>query len=129
MAAAETFNVEPVTIKASPRAPKPEEDPLTQDQWRTLLAIADTVVPAIVEQSKGTVSFKAIAVEPTEYARAVTAIEKHALRQQRTDFAIDYLKERPSQLPAFKEAVWRFLALNTPQDQLKAMRMGLNLLQ
>jgi molybdopterin-guanine dinucleotide biosynthesis protein A len=129
MAVPEQFDMEPVTIKSSPVAPIPGEDPLTKDQWRTLMAIADTVVPTVVEKSKGKTAFKALAVDSVDYSRALTTIEKHASHSQRRDIASEYLKERPSQLPAFREAVHRFLALNTPHDLLKLMQTGLNLLQ
>jgi hypothetical protein len=129
MAAPEDFNTEPVAIKSSPLAPLPMEDVVTADQWRTLMAIADTVIPTVIEKSKEKTAFKELAIEPRDYSIAVATIDKHALRAEHKDLTIEYLNERPSQNPVFREAVRRFLALSTPKDLLKLMQLGLNLLQ
>ncbi|KIW04861.1 uncharacterized protein PV09_04043 [Verruconis gallopava] len=115
----------PVMIKDSPLAPVPAEDPLTKDQWRTLLAIADAVVPTVVEKRKGKESFSAVALESKEYAAVVAELEQHT---QDADLAVKYLKERPSQNPVFKESLWRLFGENTPKDLVKLMALVLNLL-
>jgi hypothetical protein len=125
--------MEPISIKSSPLPSLSKEDPLTKDQWRTLLAIADTIVPAIVENKKDTPAFKAKAVEAVQYASIVSGLEKQAAESQHIDKTEDvvkqYLAERPSKLPGFKEAIWRFLTTSVPPDQLKIMQIALNLLQ
>jgi hypothetical protein len=129
----ESLPSEPITIKPSPLAELPKDDPLTKDQWRTLLAIADTIVPPIIESTKDSVPFKAIAVEPSKYADVVKTIDGYAAASEHIDKTEDltkqYLAERPSKVPGFKEAIWRFLALNTPPDQLKLITIILNMLQ
>lgn len=131
----ESLHAEPIShiIKDSPLGDLPKDDPLTKDQWRTLLAIADTVVPAIIESTKPTTPFKAIAVEPKKYASVVATIDRYAAESEHVNktenLTQEYLSERPSKIPQFRDALYRFLALNTPPDQVKLIGIILNLLK
>lgn len=124
---------EPVSIKGSPLPALSTEDPLSKDQWRTILSIADTIVPAIVESTKSSTPFKVKAVEASQYASTVAFLEKKAIESEHVDKTQDivknYLAERPSKVPGFKETLWRLLSTSVPVDQLKLMQIVLNLLQ
>ena len=134
-AAVESLPSEPIShiIKDSPLGDLPKDDPLTKDQWRTLLAIADTVVPAIIESTKPSTPFKAIAVESKRYAGIVATIDKYARESEHVNktenLTQEYLAERPSKIPGFRDALYRFLALNTPPDQVRMIGIILNLLK
>jgi hypothetical protein len=123
------LRTEPVDVKASPLPPAPAEDPLTKDQWRTLLAFADSIIPSVVPHSSGQTSSDVRAIPAGEYASATVSIENHALGGGHTGLAKAYLDERPSQLPAFKENVYRFLGLHTPHELRKLLAFGLDTLK
>lgn len=118
----------PVAIKASPVAPNSAEDPLTKDQWRTLLAFADAVVPCIVP-SNSHVTINASSIPIEQYASTSVKVERLALQGGQSDLAKTYLEERPSQLPHFKENLHRFLALYTPLEHKKLLAFGLDTLK
>jgi hypothetical protein len=124
------LRTEPVAIKASPLPPASAEDPLTKDQWRTLLALADTVIPSIVPESPGQVSSASVrAISAGEYASAAVKVENYALQGGETGLAKSYLDERASHLPEFKRNVSRFLGLHTPYELRKLLAFGLNTLK
>jgi hypothetical protein len=118
-----------VPRKASPLAPVPEIDPLTKNQWRTLMAFADTVVPSIVQEQHGKTAFKERALPSGQYASALTNIEHHVLHDQHNGIAEAYLSERPSQLPEFRANVHRFIGLYTPKALAQLLAVGLDLLE
>jgi hypothetical protein len=120
---------EPVAVKASPLSPGPAEDPLTKDQWRTLLAFADCVIPSVAPESSGQASSGARIIPAAEYASALVKVENYALGGGETGLAKAYLDERPSQLPQFKENVHRFLGLHTPNELRKLLAFGLDTLK
>lgn len=129
----ESLPSEPVIIKDSPLGSLPDPSPLSSSQWRTLLALADTIVPAVVESTKPSTPFKALALEPPRYRQVTATIDKYALESQHTDktddLTLQYLAERPSKLPRFKEAIWRFLAFSMAPQDLRKVTMILNLLE
>lgn len=118
-----------VPRKASPLAPVPDADPLTKNQWRTLMAFADTVVPSIVKEQNGKTAFKERAIPAGEYATTLTNIEHHVLHDQHNGIAEAYLAERPSQLPEFRANVHRLIGLYTPKALAQLLAMGLDLLE
>jgi hypothetical protein len=123
------LRTEPVTIKASPTPPLPSDDPLTKDQWRTLLAFADTVIPCVVQENSIHASPDVQALPAGQYASTVVSIENHALGGGHTDVAKRYLEERPSQIPQFVDNLYRFIGLYTPNELRKLLAFGLDTLK
>jgi hypothetical protein len=129
MSEQEILRTEPVAIKASPVPPLPSEDPLTKDQWRTLLAFADVVIPCVVHEKSSFASPEVLAIPAGQYASTIVKIENHALRGGETGLAKAYLEERPSQLPQFVDSLYRFLGLYTPVELRKLLAFGLDTLK
>ncbi|KAF2104595.1 long-chain fatty alcohol dehydrogenase [Rhizodiscina lignyota] len=117
--------VEPV---ASPAPPKPEADPLTSSQWRSLLAFADAVIPDLAPKSTANAE-TSLPIPENEYSTALSTIQQYALRGSHEDLAKQYLAERPSNLPDFKETTWRQLALYVPEDPRKQLTTILSILE
>jgi len=120
--------VERVGPTASPLPPLPQADPFTPAQWRTLLAIADAVVPSIRPASTAHASTE-LAVADHAYSTALTTIQTIALDSNTTDLAKSYLEERPSTLPAFRDSLHRLFGLYLPRDSLKQLTLILSLLE
>lgn len=121
------INVSPAIPKPSPLPPVPTTDPLTPSQWRTLLALADTVIPSVVPETTAN-PIEELGVTDNVYSSAIAAIESTGFRDQAEDLARKYLSERPSQIPAFKELVHRFLGANVTTDIKTSLATTLTLL-
>lgn len=95
----------------------PEEDPFTDANWTTLLAIMDTVIPSISRDSS-TSNHDQRVVSKEEY-QAITdqiVVDPPSAR----DLA-DFFNERASDIPSFHELLKRMLALYTPEDNRKGL--------
>ncbi|KAH8731605.1 long chain fatty alcohol oxidase [Phaeosphaeriaceae sp. PMI808] len=121
--------IEPVSPNPTPLPPLPAEDPLTPAQWKTLLAIADAVIPAIKPKSIATLDTD-VAVTDIEYSNAVTTLR--ALTPENdpdaTAAANDYLEHNASSNPLFQLQLQRIFAMYMPQSTLKEFTMVLNIL-
>src|SRR5579871_3757535 len=122
------INTSPVTPKASPLPPVSTIDPLTSSQWRTLLALADTVIPSIVPKTTAN-SSEELGVPESNYSSALSTIEATFSQDQTKELAKEYLNERPSQLPAFKELLHRLLGTHLATDVAKSLATSLTLLE
>ena len=115
-------------VKLSPLPPLPTEDPLTKDQWRTLLAFADTVVPSIVPSSQCSNPKLELAVNETDYAVAFNKIEASVAGKE-PGLARNYMLQKASDIQLFRDNLYRLLSLYVPADLKLQMTLGLNLLK
>jgi hypothetical protein len=113
---------------AAPLPPLPAADPLTAAQWKTLLAIADAVIPSIQPFSKARPSVE-LAVPDAAYVTALSTLR--GLAPQGTDEKVleAYLKESASSDPAFRESFRRIVAEYMPQSSRGEFGMILNILK
>jgi hypothetical protein len=120
----------PVSPKATPLPPLPTEDPLTPAQWKTLLAIADAVIPAIKPMSTAR-AITEFAVLDNEYSTAVNALIALVPEDDpgANDAAKEYLEDRASANPAFRLELQRIFSMYMPQSTKKELAMVLNILE
>ena len=120
---------QPVSPEATPLPPLPADDPLTPAQWKTLLAIADAVVPTIKPISTAKTQTE-IAVTDTEYSTAVNRLRDLTPENdpEAQTAAKEYLEEYASRDPAFRLELRRLFAIYMPQSQRKELGMVLNIL-
>jgi hypothetical protein len=125
-----TLPTESVSPKAAQLPALPTEDPLTPAQWKTLLAIADAIVPAIKPMSTARVKTE-IAVTDNEYSTAVSTLSQLTPEHDpgADDAARDYLADHASRNPAFKLGLQRILAMYMPPSQKKELLMVLSILK
>ncbi|KAI5293390.1 hypothetical protein KEM52_005585 [Ascosphaera acerosa] len=117
-----------VTILESPvRSIELEQDVLTPAQWRTLLAIGDTVIPPI-HPARSARHGQHYVVDDKEYDGAVEEILAGDERSSQRQVAERYLSESASSIPALVEAMRRQLILYTPQENLKQLSLVLTAL-
>ncbi|KAI4608568.1 hypothetical protein J4E83_009004 [Alternaria metachromatica] len=124
-----TLPSEPVSPKATPLPPLPAEDPLTPQQWKTLLAITDAVIPAIKPISTAKTQTE-LAATDTDYSTAVSKLRALAPgNDPDAETAVkEYLDDYASQDPAFRAELQRVFAMYMPQNQRKDLCMVLNVL-
>ena len=111
----------------SPLPPLPSGEVLTDSQWTTLMAIADTVIPSIGDSSDS--SPERLLIEPTEYATAVEKIKAEISDTGKVDLARTYLEESPSALPGFKHFLHRVVGDFMREDARKGLRIMLSALE
>jgi hypothetical protein len=117
-----------VSPKDSPLPPVPAEDPITQDQWRTLLSLADCVIPSIQPSSVAEPTSQ-LAVPDPDYSTALGKIEQYAVADGGNGLAEKYLQEKASDIPAFIDNLRRILTFYVPPGMKKEFQLGLTLLK
>ncbi|KAL9009525.1 MAG: hypothetical protein Q9173_005451 [Seirophora scorigena] len=110
----------------SPLPPVPEGDVLTDSQWTTFLAIADTVIPAI--ELSSTHSLTHLSLHPSEYANAVGKIQQAVPADAAPDAVQRYLAENASAAPRFRELIQRQFGHYAREDAVKGIRVILSAL-
>jgi hypothetical protein len=124
----ESLTSAPVSPKDSPLPPVPAEDPITKDQWRTLLSLADCIIPSIQPSSIAQPTSQ-LAVSDPDYGTALGKIEQYAVADGGNGLAKKYLEEKASDIPAFTENLRRILTFYVPTDMKKEFQLGLTLLK
>lgn len=119
---------QPVSPKAAPLPPMPAEDPLTEAQWKTLLAITDTVIPSIKPMAVANTKTEVPATD-NEYSTAITTLKALSPDPEGDEVAKAYLQENASANPAFRESLRRLVAMYMPQSTRKEILMVLNILK
>lgn len=114
--------------KPSPLPPLSTTDPLTKNQWDTMLAFADTIVPCI-RPTKSAHKGKDLGLAEAEYALVVNKIERGASLMGKPDLVAEYLGERPSENQQFKDNMYRLLSQFVPADLKQQLTLGLTLLE
>lgn len=123
-----SLHSETVSPKAAALPPLPVQDPLTPEQWRTLFAITDTVIPSIQSSSAGHAK-GVLSVAGNEYAAAVTRLKTLAPSNEEETLAETYLADRASSNPAFRDALHRFFGFYAPQKVKNELQLVLNILK
>jgi hypothetical protein len=111
----------------SPLPPPAEGEVLTDSQWTTLMAIADTVVPAIEVSS--TPSAKNLSLQASDYAVAAEKLKKRLPSEVNTELPHQYLHENASSIPGFKELLRRTIGDYVREDARKGIRVVLSALE
>ncbi len=121
---------EPVSPKATPLPPLPSEDPLSPLQWKTLLAIADAIVPTVKPMSTA-ITQTEIAVTDKEYSTVVTKLRAltPAKDPEAETITKDYLEDNATSDPNFKMELQRLFAAHMSPDQRSQLTMILNVLE
>jgi hypothetical protein len=122
--------VKPVSPKATPLPPIPAEDPLSPEQWKTLLAIADAVVPAIKPLSVAN-TLTEVSVTDNDYSTAISEL-RTLIPEDDPDAetaAKEYLADNATSNPAFKLELQRIFAMYMPQSTKNQLSTVLNILK
>lgn len=107
--------------------PAKDGEVLTESQWTTLMAIADTVIPSI--RASTDQSLTHLGIQASEYTKSTDIIKRGIPSQQSADIARAYLDECPGSIPAFKEHVQRLLADHLRDEAQKGISIILSALE
>lgn len=122
-----TLTTEIVSPKAAALPPAPAEDPLTAAQWKTLLAIADAIIPTIEPISIANTR-TAIPAKDNEYSAAISTLTGLTPEADGEAVAKAFLNESATSNPAFREGLHRVIGLYLPQSSKKELGLVLNIL-
>lgn len=111
----------------SPLPAPPEGEILTDSQWKTLMAIADTVLPSLVGSSQA--SQETLSIDSAEYEKTVDSLEAQIPKTGKADLVRAYLEECPSKLPGFKQSLHRVIGEYLREDARKGLRVLLSVLE
>jgi len=111
----------------APLPPASEGEVLTETQWITLMAIADTVVPAIEVSS--TPSTKSLCLQASDYATAIKTLKRRIPSETNGSLPQQYLQENASSIPGFKELLRRTIGDYVRADARKGIRVVLSALE
>jgi hypothetical protein len=123
----ETLRTAAVSPKASTLPALPSEDPLTAAQWKTLLAIAETIIPAVRPAATARGQSE-ILVTDNEYSTAVSKLRGLTPDPDGVEAAKALLDDNPTLDPVFREELRRVIALTLPLSNKKDLSMMLNIL-
>jgi hypothetical protein len=122
-----SLTIKPVSPKATPLPPLPSDDVLTPAQWKTFVAIVDTVIPAIKPHSTADAQLE-VAVNDNDYSTSISTLRGLSAESDSDALVAYYLAESASSNPALRESFHRMLALYMRPSQRKDLAFVLNLL-
>lgn len=116
------------TPLAAPLPPVPTEEVFTDLQWKTLLSLADTVIPSIWRPETATSRAQKV-VSGEELDSAISTLTSSIEGPDAADLAARYLEEDVSSNPEFKEAIQRLFGRHVPTEARKGIALVLTALK
>ncbi|KUJ12732.1 long chain fatty alcohol oxidase-like protein [Mollisia scopiformis] len=99
----------------------PTELPFTEANWRTLLAIMDTIIPSIRRETQATDKSTQLTISDIEYNTTVDDLKKTVTNPPDSESLDEYFNERPSEIPRFQELLKRTFVFNVRDDARKGL--------
>ena len=116
-----------ITPLDTPLPPPPVGEVLTEAQWITLIAIADTIVPRIEVVS--THAKQNLCVSASDYTKAIDTITGGIQAETNSNLAQSFLQESASSIPGFRHLLRRTLGEYVREDTRKGIRVILSALE
>jgi hypothetical protein len=114
---------------AAPLPDGPSDQFFTDEQWTTLMAIFDTVIPSVRRESTTGNKTSQLVVLDVEYNAAVDDLENIVVNAPDSRSLDKYLGEKPSDNPAFQDVLKRALIQYTRDDGRKGLAFILSALK
>jgi hypothetical protein len=124
-----TRQLEMLAPLASPLPDLPPGDPFSEEQWKILMAIMDTVVPSVHRETAATDKISHLSVPDVLYKTAADNIKNSVVNAPSSEDFDDFLSQRPSQNPDFRPLTTRYLDQYAPDDAKKGLGFVLSTLK
>ncbi|KAL1878987.1 hypothetical protein Plec18167_004282 [Paecilomyces lecythidis] len=111
----------------SPVPPVQTAEVFSESQWQMLLTLADTVIPSI-KAREGPHSSNDKLISSSEMNKAISALAANISGPDAKKIAVQYLEERPSTIPQFREAIQRLFSDWVPYGARYGIVLMLNAL-
>jgi len=115
-------------IVANPTEPIADQH-FTDAQWTTLMAIMDTVIPAVHREATTSYQTTQLTISNEKYSKAVEHLKANVVDPPSTELLDSYLSERPSENPAFQALLRRTLVDYSRDDARKGLAIMLSALK
>jgi len=113
---------------ATPLPTYTQSDPFTPQQWTTLMAIMDTVIPSI--HSSPTSDDKShLTISSEQYAETTKHIRERVVGDFDQEALDRYFQEKASDVPEMRELLKRTFSCNVPPKGQKGFGLILNALK
>ena len=122
-----TQQLEFIAPLASPLPPPPDLDVLTPQQWATLMAIGDAVVPAVELSDEP--SLDALTLRSVDYTTLTSNLQRTLPAGTDKYLVHEYLAEKPSSTAGIKEQLHRTLTNCIKPDARKGISLILSILE
>lgn len=99
----------------------PAELPFTEANWKTLLAIMDTVIPSIRRETQATDKSTQLAITDVQYNTTVNHLKDTVTNAPDSESLDEYLDERPTENKRFRELLQRTFVFNVRDDAKKGL--------
>lgn len=103
----------------------PGDDVLTAEQWASLLAIAETVIPLISRAGNSTGKAQ-LSVSESEYDNLVEDLKQSIENPPADSLIVEYLSEGATTYEAFQRELQRTLSVYVREDARKGIAFILN---
>ena len=114
---------------ASPLPDAPAGEAFTPNQWATLMAIMDTVIPSVRKGAASSNKISQHTISDVEYNKTVAHLKKTAVEVPGGEALNEYLEEKPSDNPRFQALLKRSLVEYTREDGRKNLAFVLTALK
>ena len=112
-----------------PMPDPPAEEAFTPEQWTTLLAIMDTVVPSVTRGAKPGSTTSQQTISDAEYDQLAAHLKETVIQAPEGKALDEYLEERPSDNPRFQALLKRSLVAYSREDIRKNLLFILSALK
>jgi hypothetical protein len=113
----------------APLPDAPEGEAFTPEQWATLLAIMDTVVPSVQRGTKSGSTATQQTLADAEYNKAADDLRKAVVGPVDEKDIDDFLSEKPSANPRFQALLKRSMIAFSREDVRKNLILVLSALK
>ena len=124
-----TSQMELLAPLASPLPDLPPGEPFTEDQWKILMAIMDTVIPSIGRETTAGDNVGQLTLSDAQYNTALDNIKNTVVNPPTNESLDQYLHESPSANPRFQSLLKRTLGQYAPEDARKGLAFVLSTLK
>jgi hypothetical protein len=112
-----------------PLPPVPEGQLFSDLQWKTLLSLADTVIPSISSSTPASKSLSTKPVPEMQLKEAISTLASHIHDPDAPKIAKQYLEENASTNPQFIGGLRRLFAEDTHEEGKRSIKVILNALK
>ncbi|KAH8595718.1 long chain fatty alcohol oxidase-like protein [Bisporella sp. PMI_857] len=120
--------IEMLAPLATPLPEGPKDQFFTEQQWTTLLAIMDTIIPSIHTEATTSYQSEQLTISKEKYNTAFEHLQSNVTNPPSQDLLAKYLEERPSTNPKFQDALQRILVQRSRDDARKGLAFILSAL-
>jgi hypothetical protein len=110
-----------LTPTETPLPEPPAGEPFSPEQWATLMAIMDTVIPSVKRGATASNKISQYTISEVEYNKTVDHLKKTVVGAPEGQALDEYLDEKPSDYPRFQELLRRSLIDFSRDDARKSL--------